>query len=144
MKNCIDSNILIYAFDKNSNYREKSKKLLSDFTDNGKIFICDISLIEFYQVITNNKKFIRSLLPEEAKNIIDEIINGDSFCVLYTTEEIIKQSFKNIPDYEIIRYNIYDHIIAMNLKNNEISNFYTANEKDFKKYEFLNVINSFK
>jgi predicted nucleic acid-binding protein len=143
MSNCIDSNILIYAFERSSEYFEKSKNLLFDLSNKGKLYICDVSLIEFFQVITNSKKFSKPLSPKEALSIIHEIVYGDSFIILYSNEEILKNAFQNILEYKVIKYGIYDHLIAMILKNNNISDFFTVNDKDFRKYNFLNVINPF-
>ena len=98
---CIDSNILIYAFNIDSKFYEKAKNVLAkEVKDNG-IAICDISLIEFFQVITNKNKLEKALTSEEAKKIIQDIIKNRDIKILYTNSEIIHQSFSTVDKYKI-------------------------------------------
>ncbi len=141
---CIDSNILIYAFNIDSKFYEKAKNVLAkEVKDNG-IAICDISLIEFFQVITNKNKLEKALTSEEAKKIIQDIIKNRDIKILYTNSEIIHQSFSTVDKYKIEKYIIYDHIIANICKYYSIKNLYSVNIKDFKKYKFLKTVMPFK
>jgi predicted nucleic acid-binding protein len=141
MLTCIDTNILIYAFDKNSIYYEKCISILKTLSNNKELCICDISLIEFFQVITNSKKFAKPISPEDTQKIILGILADDNIKILYSEPKILKLAFENINNYKIIKYEIYDLLIAMNLKLNNLTTFLTLNIEDFKKYEFLEVIN---
>lgn len=140
---CIDSNILIYAFNLASEFNEKAKLIISENINKTKISLCDISLVEFFQVITDKNRLQSSLDTDTAQKIINNIINNEIFSVLYTNNEIYNQVFNTMSEHNIKKYEIYDHIIAHTCKYYNISSFLTKNINDFRKYQFLNVIDPF-
>jgi predicted nucleic acid-binding protein len=70
---CIDSNLLIYAFNVSSEFHQSTIKILNDAVILEGMAICDISLIEFFQVITDKKRLDKSLTNQEAKKVIERI-----------------------------------------------------------------------
>ena len=139
----IDSNILIYAHNKSAKYHKAAQSLIIRFKEKGKIAICDFSLIEFFQITTDRRKLRETYTENEAARIIDSLKSHSNVVILKLDEKILNEAFNSVERYGVIGYDIYDHIIAHTCKNNGIKNFYTANTKDFEKYEFLNVINPF-
>ncbi len=140
---CIDSNILIYAFNEASKYNKQAKNIIKKKILIEKIAICDISLVEFFQVITDKKRLDKSLNIATAQTIIKTITENDSFQVLYTNPEIYSTIFETTNKYQIEKYEIYDHIIAFTCKFHNIDELITMNIKDFKKYEFFKLTNPF-
>jgi len=141
---CIDSNLLIYAFNLSSEFHQDSIKILNDTINSEGIAICDISLIEFFQVITDKKRLDKSLTNQEAKEVIERISHNERIRILSTTNIILEKAFCTVAEYNIERYGIYDHIIAFSLLENQIKTIYTANTEDFLRYSFLQVINPLK
>jgi predicted nucleic acid-binding protein len=140
MTRVIDSNILIYAFNKSSDFYETSKKLIKTLIKNGELGICTISLIEFFQVTTNHKKFSNPLETKDAQIIISSLNESQQIETLDITKEIIDSAFETIVEYGIHGYDIYDHIIAESCKFYNVKELYTFNVKDFKRYKYLKVI----
>ena len=141
---CIDSNILIYAFNtENEEFHLRSQKLLKEIMYPGKLAICDTSLIEFFQVLTDKRRLNEPYNVKKAQSAIDFFLNIERCKVLYTNKEIYDEAFKALNKYSIKKYDIYDHIIAFTCRYNNIKELYTVNVKDFKKYDFLNVVNPF-
>jgi predicted nucleic acid-binding protein len=140
---CIDSNILIYAFNTESKYYNQSQNFLEKHIQSGGIAISDISVIEFYQIITNNKILDNPLTEHESNKIIQDLLNDPRIDLLQLDISILKHVFKTAARYEIRKYEIYDHIIANLCKFNNIKKFYTVNTKDFQKYKYLDIINPF-
>jgi len=140
---CIDSNILIYAFNAQSQFNAKAEAVLEKLIRTDGFAITDISLIEFYQIITNDKVVSDAISPDKAYKIIKNILLNKKIEVLETNIDILEVTFESAADYDIRKYEIYDHLIANLCNHNSIKKFITANDKDFKRYDFFDVINPF-
>jgi aminotransferase in exopolysaccharide biosynthesis len=140
---CIDSNILVYAFNPISKFHDQAEMLLEKFVNSDGFIVTDISLIEFYQIITNKKKLEKAISPGVAREIIRDIVLNKKIQIIENNIDILNESFRTVDIYNIKKYDIYDHLIAHICKHYGIKDFYTANSKDFERYEFLNVINPF-
>jgi predicted nucleic acid-binding protein len=143
MKVCIDSNILIYSFDNSSKFNKKAIEVVESLLLDQELVLCDLTLIEFFQVITNKNKVDHPMPSENAVKIINKFLNNPSVQILYLNDVIIRESFFSIIDYKVKQYGIYDHLLAMSMKYNNISTFYTLNIADFIDYHFLKIINPF-
>ncbi len=141
---CIDSNLLIYAFNVSSEFHQDAIKVLTDAVTLKGVAICDISLIEFFQVITDKKRLDKSLTNQEAGEVIERISHNERVRILSTTNIILEKAFAAVAEYGIEKYGIYDHIIAFSLLENQIKTIYTANTQDFSCYPFLEVVNPLK
>ena len=140
---CIDSNILIYAFNVRSQFNAKAEAVLEDLIRADGFAITDISLIEFYQIITNDKVVSDPISPDKSYEIIKNILLNKKIEVLETNIDILEVTFESAANHNVRKYEIYDHLIANLCKHNNIKKFITANDKDFKKYDFFDVINPF-
>ncbi len=140
---CIDSNILIYAFNAQSQFNARAEAILEELIQSDGFAITDISLIEFYQIITNDKVLSDPISPDKSYEIIKDILLNKKIEVLETNIDILKLTFESAANHNVRRYEIYDHLIATLCKHNNIKKFITANDKDFKKYDFFDVINPF-
>ena len=142
-KPLIDSNILIYAVDKESLYHEESLSVFREYLQKG-CYLADFSLIEFFQVITDGKKTPKPCSPEEASQYIKHFINTPEIEVLELKILNILNNPKLTDDlkrYDITRYGIYDYLIASCMRINGIGHIVTFNDKDFQKYEWLEPVN---
>jgi len=140
MKTLIDSNILIYAYNLDSPFQKRAEEIIEDIYQ-GEInaYVADINLIEFYSVITDGRKVERPLSPEDASNILEHILKSDKFKKIYTSKEIIAQLPELLKEVQVRRYNIYEHILYLLMKGNNINSVITANEEDFKKFPFIKI-----
>lgn len=139
----IDTNILLYAHDRSSTLFEPAKQFIASFCEQGIIGLTDLSLLEFYSVITDGRKISNPLLPSEAAEIIDDILSADEFDVFCFNRSILKKTLSYACKNNISRFGINDVYIAQTLAHYGIDKIYTANIKDFKKYDFIKAINPF-
>lgn len=100
-------------------------------------------MIEFYQIITNDKVVSDPISPDKSYEIIKNILLNKKIEVLETNIDILEVTFESAANHKVRKYEIYDHLIANLCKHNNIKKFITANDKDFKKYDFFDVINPF-
>jgi len=115
---CIDSNILIYAFNVQSQFNSKAEAVLEDLIRADGFAITDISLIEFYQIITNDKVVSDPISPDKSYEIIKNILLNKKIEVLETNIDILEVTFESAANHNV-------------------------RKKDFKKYDFFDVINPF-
>ena len=136
----LDSNILVYAYD--SSEKEKhiiAKNLLSDCWKRKKIYFLSIqNLSELFFVTTN--KIVNPIKPDEMKRNIQDIIFFSNFNILKVDENSILSAMNISSEYSI---SYWDALIASVMKENNIYEIITENEKDFKKIKWLKVINPF-
>lgn len=142
-KPLIDSNILIYAVDKESLYHEESVSVFRGYLQKG-CYLADLSLVEFFQVITDGKKTPKPCSQEEASQYIKHYIGTPEIEVLKVNILDVLKNPKltdNLKSYNVTRYGIYDYLIASCMRINGISHIITFNDKDFQKYEWLEPVN---
>jgi len=142
-KPMVDTNILVYAHNQDSPYFTQAKSLLVDLIDKGGFSISTLILFEFFAVITNGRKVETPLSSETALWVIDDMIESKNIDVLNVNDAY--DFFQWLRDYikTTKRYQIYDASIAYAMFQNEVTELYTNNTKDFKKFDVIKAINPF-
>lgn len=139
----IDANILLYAHDRSSPLFETAKQFIASACEEGIIGLADLSLLEFYSVITDGRKIPEPLSPSEAAEIVDDILSADEFQVFCFNHLILNKTLSYVRKHNIARYGINDVYIAQTLAHYGIDSIFTANVKDFGKFDFIETINPF-
>ena len=139
----VDTNILVYAHNQDSPYFTQAKSLLVDLIDKDGFAISTLILFEFFAVITNGRKVEAPLPSETALCVIDDMIESKNIDVLHVNDDY--GFFQWLRNYinTTKRYQIYDTFIAYAMFRNGITELYTNNIKDFKKFDFIEAINPF-
>lgn len=136
----LDSNVLIYAYD--SSEKEKhiiAKTLLANCWKRKKMYALSVqNLSELFVVAT--KKITNPVSQDEMKQNIQDIISFSNFNILDINKDSIFRAM-NISTEHGISY--WDALIASVMKENNVYNIVTENDKDFKKINWLKVINPF-
>ncbi len=133
----IDSNILIYAYDKAAGHKySKAKEIINDCWK-GKLdlAISSQNLAEF--AVVSVKK--GGLSFEQVKTIITLITEFDGFRKINYSSLTVISAVSLAHEHEM---SFWDALIAATMKENSIFNIYTENTKDFK-VPWLNSINPF-
>lgn len=136
----IDSNILVYAFDKDEKEKNLTAKLMLEKVFNGetKIFLSTQNLSEFYYNAT--KKINSPLNITEAKEIISGLVSLPNIKIIKINKSTILSAIDISSEHNI---SYWDALIASVMKENHIYTIITENDKDFKKIPWLKVINPF-
>jgi UDP-4-amino-4,6-dideoxy-N-acetyl-beta-L-altrosamine transaminase len=138
----IDSNIFIYAADKEALFYDESVGILRDSIQTG-LYTSDLCILEFYQVITDGRKTPNPLPPQDALLYVEKLWNTpeiDVFEADILAAFLEEEHQENLIRYNITKFDIYDYLIAVCLKKNRIKKIATFNAKDFKKYPWLTVV----
>jgi predicted nucleic acid-binding protein len=145
MKNTylIDTNIIVYAFNVDSKYHEKSLKIIEDSL-NGIIdaSIAEKTLYEFFAVVTDERRVEFPLSINEAKKIINVVLSS-KIKILYSNNKSLNKSLDIAEKYLIKKQDIFDLVLVGIMIENEIENIITVNDKHFKIIDEINVINPF-
>ncbi len=139
----LDTNILLYAYDKNSLFYEQAKAFIKTLLGQEIIALADLTLLEFYSVITDGRKIASPMLPSEAAVIINNIINAEEFRIFYGNKTIIENLTTCAVNFNISRYGINDIYIANTLAKSQIKKIFTVNTEDFNKFDFIDAVNPF-
>jgi len=134
----VDSNILVYAYDKTEAKKyEIAKELVKERWYNDDAALSIQNLVEFYSTITSKIK--NPLEIEKAKQIVLDYIEG--FEIIKYDEKTVIEAINNQAIYGI---SFWDALIVATMEENSIDTIITENEKDFKKISWVKIINPFK
>ncbi|MBI2499408.1 PIN domain-containing protein [Candidatus Woesearchaeota archaeon] len=137
----IDSNILIYAYDKSETIKNAiAEKILEDiFTNKKNAAVSTQNLSEFFVNITN--KIEKPISIIEAYYVIQEIISMSNVKTLIIEKQTIPNAIDISSEFNT---SYWDSLIVSVMQENNIHTIITENEQDFKKIPWLEVINPFK
>ena len=141
----IDTNILVYASDKNSIFYSKSRKTIEEIAK-GKIFgvITPQNILEYISVVTSKKRLSKSVEIDSAIKAIEGFIES-GIDIVYPTKESTQLALKFAEKTGISGRKIFDFYLAATLIENDIKFLITANSSDFEKFGGpIRVINPFK
>jgi len=134
----IDSNILVYAYDKSEPKKHSiAKKILKEKWTKQDAVLSIQNLAEFYSIVT--RKIQKPIAVEKAKQIILDLIDG--FEILKYNEYTVVNAINNQAIYKIP---FWDALIVATMEENSISTIIIENQKDFRKAEWIKTINPFK
>ncbi len=141
----LDSNVLIYAHNNASLFYRKARSTLGDVLD-GKLDACISfqNLYEFYSIITDTKRVERSLDTHQARKILHSYLNAENLPKIYAKSTNLAGTIELLKSYEVKKQQIFDLILVATMIENEVFGIYTADEKFFKQFDFLEVVNPFK
>ncbi|TVM00424.1 MAG: hypothetical protein CV087_13730 [Candidatus Brocadia sp. WS118] len=125
----VDTNVLIYAIDKDSRFYLRSRQLL--FESNFELFTTSKNLIEFLTVVTRGKEI--PLPIEKAMSVVKDF--SRAFTILYPTKGSFAIFEELLEKYRPTGLKIHDYeIISIGLVNG-INQIATFNSKDFEDIE---------
>ena len=134
----IDTNLLIYAYEKEHSIKKKKAQELIESCLRGKIklAVSNQNLAEFAHVVTKKGK----LTFEQANASLYDILNFDGFIKLNYSADTVLLAAEIAGEHKM---SFWDSLIAATMKENNIFNIYTENIKDFK-IPWLNPVNPIK
>lgn len=137
----VDSNILVYAYDKSEGKKHKICKnfLEKVFLGDKRIFLSTQILSEFAFVVT--KKIRKPLSNNEVYEILEELTNLENIIVLQISKKTVLNTVKITNNHNL---NFWDAQIASTIVENNITKILTENIKDFSKFRSIEAISPFK
>ncbi|OQX55378.1 MAG: hypothetical protein B5M53_04280 [Candidatus Cloacimonas sp. 4484_209] len=134
----IDTNILVYAYDKSEKEKHEICKnlIIKCWNLNIEYAISLQNLSEFYVITT--KKIENPLSIKNAKHIIRDIINFGGWRKINSSPNTVMSAIDITRRYKT---HYWDSLLAATMRENNVFCIYTENEKDLRKIPWLEVIN---
>lgn len=142
MKILLDTNILVHSHNKASPYQKKASGIIKKAM-HGKIeaYIAPQVLYEFFAVVTNMKKVEHPLSSDEALDICLDFWQCREIEKVNPTSKAPKEVFRLARELKLSKAEIFDCLLAVTAKENDMETIYTENIDDFKSYGFLEALN---
>lgn len=134
----VDTNIIVFSLSKHSSKQERAKKFLKNIKDP---IISHQNINEIYRVITHSK-FKNPMNKNKSLKVVSKIIS--SMILIFPKDETIFTTYKLAQKYNITGNKIFDTYLVSTMLSNGVSKIATDNDKDFKIYKGIKVINPFK
>ena len=137
----IDTNVLIYAADDDSEYRDPCLRYLQDSRHaREQSFLTWSICYEFMRVVTHPNILNSPMSMRDAWDFLESFLNTPGFSMLTHTERhesLLIQTITEMPD---LRGNIaHDLHIAVLMREHEMNRICTF-DNDFRRFPFLTVI----
>ncbi len=137
----VDTNVLIYAADKNCTEHKKCRELLEQWRRGVLPWYMTWNIIyEFVRVISHPRVFRRPWSAKQAWTFIEVLLNSEGVGILAHTERhsvIMRKTLDEIPG---LRGNLlHDAHTAVLMREHGIRRIYTR-DSDFHRFTFLEVI----
>jgi predicted nucleic acid-binding protein len=130
----LDTNILVYAFDKDSEFHTEASKLIESTQE---LYIIYASMLEFYKVMTS-KIYREKVSLELAKRAFKYLCRR--LKILYPTPGTHTILSQLLEEHTILSGKIFDlQILAQAIEHN-LDIIYTKNTKDFPKNQLVEIV----
>jgi predicted nucleic acid-binding protein len=138
----IDTNILLYSLNPASKFQAAAVEFLNEvFADRSqRVGITDYVLVELYNHLRNEAVLKNPLSPREAKEIVTSYW-GVRNVTRIENAPVMDQVWEYAARPNFARRKIFDARLALTLQHHGVTEFATANVKDFKRLGFERVWN---
>lgn len=140
----IDTNLLLYCFTEASPYHAAARKFIESASAREDVGLSEFVLTEFYLLLRNPAVLNNPLSAPEAVAVIQSYRQHPRWKVLGfppTSRELHTELWQQAATPGIARRRIYDTRTALSLRAFGVTDFATANEKDFQGFGFSKVWN---
>jgi len=144
MKILLDTNILVHAYNKSSPNQDQASKIIKKAMQGEiEVFLSPQVLYEFFAVVTSAKRVEHPISPREAANLCIDLWECNEIEKLNPSGIAPIEVFKFVKELNLSKAEIFDCVLAVTAKENDIESIFTENVADFNHYKFIKAINPF-
>ncbi len=139
-----DVNILLYAFSRASPFHDRARGLLEDLTPRDDVVVSELVLVEFYTLLRNPAVLRRPLPAAAAVDVVQSYRRHPRWMLVGfdpDSNALHDQLWPLAARPRFARRRIYDARLALALRRQGVTEFATANVKDFSGFGFDRVWN---
>ena len=140
----IDANLLLYSFSEASPFHDRAKSFLEELTPRTDVGISELVLVEFYTLIRNPAVLVRPLKPSAATDVIQSYRRHPNWMLLGFDHDSVglhEELWALARETGFARRRVYDARLALSLRRQGVTEFATANVKDFEGFGLARVWN---
>lgn len=139
-RSLIDSNLVVYFFDRKSNFHSKTVSFLKKLKiEKNQLFLAQQNILEIEKVLIKLYKLNSKEVVSDIENFI-EAMKVSLISPLKSTYLIYHQYLEKNPKTK----DIFDLYLAATMIDNEVATIYTNNDKDFQGIGGIKAINPLK
>jgi toxin-antitoxin system PIN domain toxin len=141
----IDTNILMFAFNEDSPLHARAFSFVKSLSENRDVILSELSLVELYRLVRNPVVVSSPLNPAEAVEVVAKYRFHPHWTVVGfpgIASQMIHEKLWALAASPGFAYRrIYDARLALSLQHFGVTDFATANVKDFEGLGFRRVWN---
>ena len=138
-----DTNIFLHAANGASPCHVKATKFLEAHHNDTEFVLCELILFELYMQLRNPTIFKKPLSAKASYNYCQAYRNNSAWRVVDYHAQVTVQLWQWAASSRRGFRNLIDARIALTLLHHGVTEFATANTKDFKEFKFERVWNPF-
>jgi toxin-antitoxin system PIN domain toxin len=135
-----DTNIAEYAANSASPFHPQALDFIQSLVARKDVAICELVLVELYLKLRNEKIFSRPLSAEKAGAVCQSYRKNRSW-VLIKSAPVMEEVWRQAAAGQFAFRRIIDLRLALKLCHHGVTEFATANEKDFQSAGFRRIWN---
>ncbi|HED03241.1 MAG TPA: PIN domain-containing protein [Candidatus Fraserbacteria bacterium] len=138
----LDTNVLVYATNRDSPFYDRAQQVLQQaLAGEPAACLTPQILAEYYAVITDPRRVESPLTPRQARAQIEALLQALEVLPLRASSS--RQMAELAERYRIRAQEVYDVQVVAAMLDHGISTILTANERDFRRFAEIEVRNPF-
>lgn len=140
----LDANLLLYCYSQASPFHQRAREFLEGLALRDDVAISEFVLVEFYTLLRNPAVLVNPLDAAEAVGVVEVYRGHPRWMLLGFDPDSVglhNELWSIAGEQGFARRRIYDARMALSLRRKGVSEFATANVKDFERFGFLRVWN---
>lgn len=139
-----DTNILFVALESSRPGHAQARQFLDRHGNDAEFALCELVLLELYVLLRNPVTARRPLDPGQAVDVIRRLRNNPKWDVLdypVSAGTLMEELWTLASEPGFARRRVFDARLALTLRYHGVTEFATANERDFGGFGFYRVWN---
>ena len=140
----LDSNLLLYCYSEGSPWHSKARTFVESLASSDDVALSELVLVEFYTLLRNPAVLESPLDATEAVGVIQSYRSHPHWMILGFDPDGVRlhdELWKMAGESGFARRRIYDARLGLSLRRQGVTDFATANVKDFDGLGFSRVWN---
>ena len=140
----MDANLLLYCYSQASPFHRRAKEFIEALSPSNDVAVSEFVLVEFYTLLRNPAVLVRPLTPSKAVEVVGTYRRHPNWTLLGFDPDSVGFHDALWPlaaERAFARRRIYDARLALALNRQGVTEFATANAKDFDGFGFTRVWN---
>jgi toxin-antitoxin system PIN domain toxin len=134
----IDTNVLLYAQNQDCPEHDAAAGFLTDCANRGDVAVCELVLVELYQLLRNPAVVTRPLDAPEAAAVCQTFRRNRRWALIENAP-VMNDVWARAATPGIARRRMFDARLALTLRHHGVDEFATRNTKDFHDFGFSRV-----
>ncbi|MFT3791461.1 MAG: PIN domain-containing protein [Rudaea sp.] len=134
----VDTNLLLYAINRDCAEHDAAARFLAECAARDDVAICELVLIELYQLLRNPAVLAQPLGAADAAALCRDFRRNPRWALLENAP-VMERVWTLAAQPGVARRRLFDARLALTLRHHGVDEFATRNLKDFADFGFVRV-----